>query len=296
MHQLNVAFAGADSLARMQAILALAPDDRAATKSLRAALEGASGIEEVCILDALVRIGDTAGVEERLIAILDSEEATGDGGEELYMMARTALHHLQGRPDSDEIEMEAGALSFVDEEGEGVPVLGVVVHGTWACDGCWWRDRGDFHTYLRETLGLRYVYAGDEPFVWSGRNRDAARMEAALSLNSWVRSHNPARLEVFAHSHGANVSMLATRGGLRIDKLVMLSPPVRADYFADWSKVGRAYNVQASFDPVVGIARGGQWFNLDYVKPVRLAATGHGASHDPEIWEAEDVAAKVDIR
>jgi alpha-beta hydrolase superfamily lysophospholipase len=111
-----------------------------------------------------------------------------------------------------------------------------------------------------------------------------------------VGNIDPKYLEVYAHSHGANVVMLSTHEGLPVHKLVMLSPPVRNDYFADWNLVEEAYNIQAAFDPVVGIARGGQWFNLPgKVKEKKLNARSHSASHDPRTWEDNGVPAFVGL-
>jgi hypothetical protein len=82
-----------------------------------------------------------------------------------------------------------------------------------------------------------------------------------------------------------------------INRLVMMSPPVRSDYYASWDKVEKAYNIQASFDPVVGIARGGRWFHLDgIVKELELKESGHSASHDPQAWEQNQVPAFVGLR
>ena len=78
----------------------------------------------------------------------------------------------------------------------------------------------------------------------------------------------------------------------------MLSPPVRSDFFAKWKNVGKAHNIQASFDPVVAIARGGQSSKDEGVKGVKektLKASGHAASHDPEVWRSEGLAKFIEL-
>ncbi len=298
---LKDALAGNSEDAQLAAVLALPDQAAAATSALEDALDTAGPRLEIAILDALYRTRQAPQVKQRLEEILQALEDEGDEGddsEELYMMARIALNRVEG-DDEDPLEAEGFELVVL-----GLPTvlgpdrLAVIVHGTWAKNGTWWRKQVDnlgqpnFHEYLMTTCGLDYLYSGDEPFVWSGRNRGSARHNAAIAFGDWVGEHNPEHLEVYGHSHGANVAMLSTQQGLEIQKLVMLSPPVRQDYFADWNQVGKAYNIQAAFDPVVGIARGGQWFNLPgIVEEKKLDARSHSASHDPETWEANDVPA-----
>ena len=81
--------------------------------------------------------------------------------------------------------------------------------------------------------------------------------------------------------------MLSTHEGVRIDRLIMLSPPVRKDYFAKWSNVGEAFNIQARWDPVVALARGGKWFSSHGVKETVLDASGHSSSHESKVWRNE---------
>ncbi len=289
---LKAALTGDSTDLSLEAVLALPDDGTEATAALEEALGDASPHLKVAILDALYRLHQDPQVKARLEAILDSPEAAGDAGEELYMMARIALNRIEG-DSQDPLESEGLELVVLGIPSSlGLDKLGVIVHGTWAKKGTWWRTGGDFHTYLLETCGLDHLYSEDEPFIWSGRNRGSARHNAATAFGEWVSKLNPSYLEVYAHSHGANVAMLSTQQGLHIQKLVMLSPPVRKDYFADWGLVGEAFNIQAAFDPVVGIARGGQRFDLPHiVKEKKLDARSHSASHDPQAWEDNDVPA-----
>ncbi|HIE99500.1 MAG: alpha/beta hydrolase [Fuerstiella sp.] len=166
----------------------------------------------------------------------------------------------------------------------------IVIHGTWASDGIWWRPNGDFFEYVKTELGRSDLYGKSDQFKWSGKNRHSQRRRAGADLSKWLKSHVAREVNVFGHSHGANVAMLATHQGIYMDRLVMLSPPVRSDYFANWQNVGKAYNIQASFDPVVAIASGGQWFKNGVVKEKKMKASGHSSSHDPAVWRAEKLA------
>jgi len=299
IRELTQTLDGDSTDAKVVAVLALPDDATAATAALKAALEGADPMLEVVLLDALYRLNRDPHVEERLIAILDSPAAQGDGGEELYMMARIALNRVLA-DDGDAVSGESSAVvaeAVLGVEPGGLVKLAVIVHGTWARDGAWWRSQGDFHTYLKAKCGVDHLYDGDEPFIWSGRNRDQARSDAADAFGRWVIRHDPEELEVYAHSHGANVAMLSTHLGLEIDKLVMMSPPVRKDYFAQWDRVGEAFNIQSKFDPVVGIARGGRWFELGgRVRELELDVRGHSVSHDPDVWEQFKVPEFVGLR
>lgn len=289
IEHLRRALAGPSKDLKIEAVLKLPDDVTGAVPLLEKALDGSELDLRVALLDALFRLRGDRSIAQELIAIMDSPATLGDAGEELYMMARIALNRIEG--DTADVlngEGRAFELHALSVPGEGRD-LAVIIHGTWASKGDWWRPHGDFHTYLKEQLAMEHLYSGEDPFVWSGRNRDRSRHNAATSLQQWIEGHNPKRLEIYAHSHGANVSMLATHLGLHIHRLVMLSPPVRSDYFALWDEVEEAFNIQARFDPVVGIARGGRWFDVPKVRELELANRGHSASHDPAVWEQNQV-------
>ena len=171
----------------------------------------------------------------------------------------------------------------------------IIIHGTFASNGKWWRSGGDFFEYVKKDLNRSDLYGQGDQFKWSGKNRDKKRRQASTALKLWLKGHPAKKVNVFAHSHGANVAMLATHKYVYIDRLIMLSPPVRKDYYAKWANVGVAHNIQASFDPVVAIAHGGQWFNLKKVNEKKLKASGHSASHDPDVWRKEKIARVIGI-
>ena len=97
----------------------------------------------------------------------------------------------------------------------------VLIHGTiFQKHGAqieeWWRpadqagqNQGDFHRYLKN--GPRpNVYNHQDFYRWSGGWGDYAREEAAEKLVHWMDARHISSPDVFAHSHGCNVAMLAS--------------------------------------------------------------------------------------
>lgn len=293
-----------DSVAKKAALITeLAPHlPEEAIELMDQAMDAAAPLVQVAMMDAYFEMTRSRSHKEDLERILGEAQRLGDKGEELYMAARLALGRLNrkskdalGEWGDAGLEVIGFRLRFRDPRtGQMRSIkprhherITIIIHGTWAADGKWWRPGGDFFDYVKTELGRRDVYGRRDQFKWSGKNRDSSRRKAALSLDEWIKAHPASEVNVLAHSHGANVAMLATHRGIRIDRLVMLSPPVRRDYFAQWGHVTEAYNIQAANDPVVAIARGGKWFRRREVKEKELKADGHSASHDPKVWRAE---------
>jgi pimeloyl-ACP methyl ester carboxylesterase len=172
----------------------------------------------------------------------------------------------------------------------------VLVHGTWASQdsGAWWKPGGNFFDYLvaQAVPGLHQL---ESTFSWSGDNRDGARSSAAKRFAEWLKAQKPKSLHVVGHSHGANVALLATKEGLEIENLVMLSTPIREDYVAkmDWGRLGAVRSVQAEHDAVVAIARGVKRFPAGVghgkLKESEIKESGHSKTHDPEVWTRHDL-------
>jgi len=166
----------------------------------------------------------------------------------------------------------------------------LLVHGTFARSSTWWQPGGDFHEYLRTEVRPDLYSAGDR-FEWSGGWSDAARALGAADLRQWVDDRKLAGLDLFTHSHGGSVAMLASQGGLAIGELVMLSCPVHAaEYFPDFAWVGRAVSIRVHMDLVILADGGGQKFQdpriAEHVLPIWF---DHFATHDPEVWRDHDV-------
>jgi hypothetical protein len=163
-----------------------------------------------------------------------------------------------------------------------------IVHGTWAAGGDWWRPQGGFHHYLLSNAAPD-LYAGPDPFGWSGSWSDSARRKGAQQLAAWATAHQASCLNLFTHSHGGNLAMLATQRGLMIGRLILLSCPVHwAKYQPKPGSVGNALSIRTHLDLVILGDAGGQRFPKD--SGIREQVLGlwfsHTASHDPEVWKA----------
>lgn len=120
--------------------------------------------------------------------------------------------------------------------------LALIVHGTWAAPKLWWRPNvGAFWNFIKPHWP--HLYDGATPFSWSGANSHAARVAAAKQLIAWCKAQNASSIDVIAHSHGGNVCLLAARGGLDIDRLVLLGTPIRTEYMVDLDRVRSIRNV-----------------------------------------------------
>jgi len=107
-------------------------------------------------------------------------------------------------------------------------LLTIVVPGTWWSEDAW-NANADFVKQVGRTFGETPIILGKD--VWSGDNTDSARRNAAKALvdliNRKRRAGEP--VNVVAHSHGGNVSAIAS-ADTQITNLVTLGTPVRGDY------------------------------------------------------------------
>lgn len=171
----------------------------------------------------------------------------------------------------------------------------LMIHGTWARNQPWWKPGGDFHTYVRSNVDSHLYSAGDFYF-WSGDWSDAGRADGALRLIRWVNDRQLDGLDLFAHSHGGNVAMLANKTSLRIGRLVMMACPVhRHKYFPDFTRVNKVVAIGTRMDLVILADGGGQRFKDARIQEIVLPIwfTGHSKTHDPEIWNQHDLPARI---
>lgn len=167
----------------------------------------------------------------------------------------------------------------------------ILVHGTWAQNQKWWQPGGDFHEYFKAQVGGD-LYSASDKFSWSGGYSDAARLDGATRLLHWAADHQLSSLELIAHSHGGNVAMLATQGGLDLGELFLLSCPVHIPKYLPSLPPGRKIvSIHVHMDLVILADRGGQKFNVpgisEHVLPIWF---DHFATHDPNVWEDNNVA------
>jgi hypothetical protein len=167
----------------------------------------------------------------------------------------------------------------------------LVVHGTWARSSPWWQPpNGDFWQYLYNHVDSS-LYGANDRFEWSGGYSDAARALAGNDLHNWVQQHNLDRLDLFTHSHGGSVAMLANQAGTTVGRMVLLSCPVHwPKYSPDFNKVGKVVSIRVHLDLVILADRGGQLFQdsriHENVLPIWF---DHFATHDPGVWQKYDV-------
>lgn len=172
-----------------------------------------------------------------------------------------------------------------------------LVHGTWGSGSSWYQPpNGDFYQFVE---GHRPdIYSGSDFFQWSGGYSDRAREKGARDLVAWVMGHNESGLDLMAHSHGANISMLATRRGMTCGKLILLSCPVHVGkYFPNFNMLTKpVYSVRVKYDLVILADGGGQKFRHPDITEIVLPIWfDHGASHDPTVWQNHGIAGRVNL-
>ncbi|RYU14844.1 hypothetical protein [Nocardioides iriomotensis] len=205
-------------------------------------------------------------------------------------VTRSLVHALFLTDDTTDIETEEL------EDGHAVPNVSLLIHGTNAWQGDWWRPgKGTFHHFVLSEL-RRDLYRGGARFGWNGYLRDTHRTLAARDLLDWAADLAPYGLRtVFAHSYGSDVAAKSWIFGLPVEELVLLSAPVNKAVVMAAAGIDHVVDVRLPFDPVLACARLFQRVSqslppLSNVDEVLLKwSLHHGASHDPLVWKAEDV-------
>jgi hypothetical protein len=203
-------------------------------------------------------------------------------------------------------DVAAYALANIGPAGPGLAALaqpvkkrstlkrsrtGIIVHGTWASGGSWWQPpNGDFWKYLRGNVDPS-LYGASDRFQWSGGYSDAARALAGSDLHDWVQQHNLDGLDLFTHSHGGSVAMLANHACTTVGRMVLLSCPVHwPKYTPDFSKVKEVVSIRVHLDLVILADRGGQRFSDSRIRENVLPIWfDHFATHDPANWQKYNV-------
>jgi hypothetical protein len=152
-------------------------------------LDEVDPLVQVALMDAYCEMTDDRFHEDDLERILHNAAAKGDEGEELYMAARIALGRLNKKP-ADMLGVAGGlriAAARTKRAGrrKGVAAravartsITIIIHGTWASDGVWWKPGGNFFEYVSTELDREDLYGGRDQFKWSGKNRDSSRRMA----------------------------------------------------------------------------------------------------------------------
>ena len=248
--------------------------------------------------DPLVRVSSAVAQSRiyaeqgRFISIIEQVVQAKD--ELPQRMALTALHHLVPNHPQFDKSNEPESKDESPEES----TISLLVHGTFGRedDPSWWQPQGDFHDYIKQSVAPD-LYSQNDYYKWSGGYSDNARKVAAKDLLDWS-SKQPRLNHVFAHSHGGNVAMLATRRGLCMDKLVLMSCPFDRRYSPNYNNVPDVVSIRVRFDLVVMVDR---LFSGKRAKPpgnrirdVRLNVWfDHFKTRDPKIWDKHQIASRL---
>lgn len=247
-----------------------------------------------------------------LLALGDPDELTRVAGaisaadmfQDISLPVRALLFYLDDAQDERAAELaeialhRLGGFAYMGSPPSIPPPEGpesksaIIVHGShFARVGTpiptWWQPGGDFHDYIRTSFrpGL---YSRPDFYTWSGGWSDHARTLAAKELVSWAHNRNLRGIDVLAHSHGGNVVMEATRLGLEVDQLVLMSCPVHwPRYQPVFSRVKSVESYQIRLDWVILVDGGGTYFNqpniVDHILPQWFWR--HNDTRDPAIWK-----------
>lgn len=244
--------------------------------------------------DELVRVAASASHFELLLDPYDMISSVAQGTYSQERLVQDVAMHALGHMSPQHPRFKE-LLAGEDGAGNAEPSHScLLVHGTFARTATWWQPGGDFHTYLRTSFRPD-VYNGSDRFSWSGGYSDEARLDGANQLYQWVTAHNLQGLDIFAHSHGCSVSMLANQAGLKIGELVLLSCPVHIPKYApNFTEVSKVVSIRVHLDLAILADRGGQIFRdpriQEHVLPIWF---DHSSTHYPETWQKYNLPSAV---
>jgi hypothetical protein len=163
---------------------------------------------------------------------------------EVRQIAAAILDRIEELEDEEDV---AAAMPSLDQarRHRSDETVSLGVHGTFAHYATE-RSPGPLSTFspFYEYLGVSHApdlfRDHHHSFQWGGRYSRDSRMEGAERLIEWVGAYVPSGgpRVVFAHSHGGNVALSAAAGGLRIDRLILLSTPAIRRCDDEWRAIG----------------------------------------------------------
>ena len=261
------------------------PEAVTAAALVEANLHSASRLVRTAAANAAL---DTTGPREDVLARLEEGAASDDPL--IRDLGRVGL--ARANPSHDMLRRFVGRPSPLSGT-DGASHTAVLTHGTFAARSRWWRPGGSMYRYLDGLTPPLHLH--DPSFEWTGLYSDGARQLDAQRMADWAIDQGIVRPDVIAHSHGGTVASLATRRGLEIDRLVMLSIPVHAQWFPDFTKVRRIIDIRVKWDLVIIADRGGQRYRAPspHHTKVEEHVNGwfdHTDTYKPDYWDRHGLA------
>lgn len=186
-------------------------------------------------------------------------------------------------------------FSYVFPHSHAHHMIYIVIHGTWASTQAWSKPGGDFFDELVKHAAFdmsKVIH-----FTWSGKLDNKSRLAAGKDLAQFIKtSYAPnVPLSIVAHSHGANVGIIASQELAQtkhnrhtIEKFYALAAPVNiTDYMPNMQVIHHFYNLfslQDYVQPVLGIF-GRVYPEHPRIANIRILLEGksgsHSQMHDP---------------
>jgi len=164
----------------------------------------------------------------------------------------------------------------------------IIVHGTWGIDSPWCKPGGEFFDALEKSA--QHFNKKVISYMWPGYLNHESREVAARGLVKIIQSYpTDMNITLVAHSHGGNVSILASQlmendpnNKHTIDALYAIATPVNAAFYQPNMKIiKKLYNLFSFADrvqPVLGIF--GRIFpNHPHIANLRLVLDGKEPGH-----------------
>lgn len=190
----------------------------------------------------------------------------------------------------------------------------VGVAGTWAWKSAWWQDGSPFWRYMERRgvypariNGLPFRWSTDLGGTWKFWQTRHSQWEAGGDALAYYLDALPEQHRiVLAHSHGGQCVAYAAALGVKIDRLVTVATPVRADMdgtwrlartaIRQWTHVLDSEGDKTAFWGAFGDKRLGNQRHFDHADAnVKIADIGHsGLLSDPAHFHWWEDAGLID--
>lgn len=164
----------------------------------------------------------------------------------------------------------------------------IIIHGTWAAASDWCMPGGDFYDAVTESA--QKLNASVCFLIWSGANSHSARSKAAQQLVNMIQLHPPeTSINLIAHSHGANVGIVASQllaqekdNKHMIHSFYALGVPINTEqYLPDMNVISYFYNIFSFGDfiqPILGVCDR-QFPPHERIANIRITIDGKEPNH-----------------